>query len=166
MSRGLGGTWAGAVVVGCITAIVLTIDRLPTRVASHFGADGLANGFSTRLQYAVLTVGLTSIVALAPAALIGMLARRWPNRMNLPNTDYWLAPERRAATIRFLDQFANWFAAGLASFMLALHFLVVRANVTTPPRLEYWPFVGLVIAFGVLLIVWIGTLHHRFRRPG
>ena len=166
MARGLGGTWAGAVVVGCVTAIALTVDRLPERVASHFDVSGFANGFSTRLQYAVLTLGLTALLSVVPAALIGILVRRRPDRINLPNKEYWLAPERRAAALRFLDHFANWLAAGFASFMLAAHLLLLRANAVSPPRLENRPFIALLIAFCVLLIAGIGALHRRFRLPG
>lgn len=166
MARGLGGTWSGAVVVGSVTAIALTLDHLPARVASHFDGAGLANGYSTRFEYAALLIGLTVLLGVLPAALIGILARRSPELINVPNLAYWLEPERRAAAIRFLDQFANWLAAGSASFMVAVHFLLLRANAVSPPRLENRPFVALLIAFAVLLLAGIRALHRRFRLPG
>jgi hypothetical protein len=166
VARGLGGTWAGAVVVGCITAIALTVDRLPLRVASHFDPSGLANGYSSRLQYLVLAVGLTAIGSFVPAAAMSLVVRRWPASIGIPDPEYWFAPERRAGATRVLDRFANLFAAALACFMLAVHFLVIRAHSHTPPRFDTNAFMVLLAAFGVTLIAWLAALLRRFHRRG
>jgi uncharacterized protein DUF1648 len=163
VAKGLGGTWAGAIVVGCVTAIALTGDRLPARVASHFGADGLANGFMTRQGYLLFMLVITVITAGLPAYLVGIAARRTPMRLNIPNKTYWLAPERRIATAEFLIGHATALAAGLAMFLLGMHLLVIRANHLSPPHLELAPFAALMLGFAVAMAAWIARLHRRFR---
>jgi hypothetical protein len=162
-SRGLGTGWASSVVVGSITGIALTADRLPARVASHFGANGLANGFLTREVYLAFTLGMV----LVPSALVGLTIalslKYFPQFLNLPHRDYWLAPERRAATAAYLTVHAAWLAALLAVFALGIHLLVLRANRAVPPRLETGPFLIVLLTFGIVMVAWVGALARRFR---
>jgi hypothetical protein len=164
MSRGLGSGWASTVVVGSITAIALTSDRLPARIASHFGADGLANGFMGREAYLGFTIGLVVLVPALIALLVALAARHFPQFLNLPNRDYWLAPQRREETLAYLATHAAWFAALLSAFALGIHLLVVRANRAVPARLETGPFLALMLIFAIVIVVWAGALARRFRR--
>ena len=72
----------------------LTSGDLPPVVASHFGPGGAANGFTSKSTYTAFMLALV----IAVPALIGfsaMFVRILPPRLiNLPNRDYWLAPER------------------------------------------------------------------------
>ena len=162
--RNLGTGWASTVVVGSITGIALTADWLPARVASHFGASGLANGFMTREVYLAFTIG----VVVLPPALVGLSIalslRYFPQFLNLPNRDYWLAPERRDETEAYLTAHTAWLAALLALFALGIHLLVVRANRIVPPQLETGPFLAMLLAFAIVMVAWIGALARRFKR--
>lgn len=162
--RSPGTGWASTVVVGSITGIALTADWLPARVASHFGASGLANGFMTRDVYLAFTIGLVVL----PPALVGLSIalslRYFPQFLNLPNRDYWLAPERREETEAYLTAHTAWLAALLALFALGIHLLVVRANRIVPPQLETGPFLAMLLAFAIVMVAWIGALARRFRR--
>jgi uncharacterized membrane protein len=164
MSQGRMNTWPSAVVVGAITAIALTSDRLPERVASHFGADGLANGFMTRPVYLAFMLGLGVGVPALVSLAMGVSVRHFPRFINIPNREYWLAPERRAATAAYLAAHTAWLAAGLAVFALAVHLLVIRANRLQPPRLDTGFLVALLVALAVALAVWLAVLGRRFRR--
>jgi len=162
--RSLGMGWASTVVVGSITGIVLTADWLPARVASHFGANGLANGYMARDVYLAFAIGMVVV----PPALVGLAIalslKYFPQFLNLPDRDYWLAPERRAGTTEYLNGHSAWLAALLGLFALGVHLLVVRANRSVPPQLETAPFVVLLIGFGIVTVAWIGALARRFRR--
>jgi uncharacterized membrane protein len=164
MSRGLGSGWASTVVVGSITGIALTADRLPMRVASHFGSSGLANGFVTRDVYLAFTIGLVVLVPALVGVLIVMSARFFPQFLNLPNRDYWLAPERRAETAAYLTTHAAWLAALFALLALGVHVLLIRANRAVPPQLETGPFLAMLLTFMIVMFVWIGALARRFQR--
>ena len=46
------------IVISATAAIVLTVGQLPERIASHFGVDGLPNGFMPRGTYRILMLAL------------------------------------------------------------------------------------------------------------
>src|SRR5689334_11841268 len=123
--------------------------RLPAVVASHFDGSGMANGFMSRSLYVwfmlAFTVGLPLLLAFLPS----LFFERPSLRFNLPHRDYWLAPERRAETVAFLCQHNARFAMLLMLFLCYVHWLVVRANGATPPRLFAPPFIAGLALFGV-----------------
>jgi uncharacterized membrane protein len=137
---------------------------LPDMVASHFGPSGAANGFMPRASYVrfmlVLIVTLPVSLGLLPGLLLGVPGVR----INLPNRDYWLAPERRAATIATLRRHLAGFGVLLLLFLTYMDGLTVRANQTFPPALPGDWFIGGLIVFVVTAALWIGFLLWRFRR--
>ncbi len=156
--------WASTVVVGSITGIALTADWLPHRVAGHFAVSGLANGFVAREVYVALLIGAAVLVPALTVALLWLAVRRYPRLVNLPNSGYWLADERRDQTAEFLATRAIWLAAILALFALSLHLLVLRANHLDPVRLEPVALLAVVVAFVVALVAWLSRLHRHFEQ--
>jgi hypothetical protein len=143
----------------------LTSRSLPDVVASHFEGDGFANGFSTRGVYVGLMLGFVlGLPALVVTALWHAMGSPGA-RINLPNRDYWLAPERRDETVSWLRGHMVGFGYVLVLFLCYVHWLVVRANALQPPRLaSSWMSVGLV-AFVAFTLGWIRRLMRRFRMP-
>jgi uncharacterized membrane protein len=164
MPRGHSSRWASAVVVGAITAIALTSDRLPERVASHFGPDGSANGFMARHIYLALMLAIGVGAPVLMSLMAGAFVHSFARFINIPNRAHWLAPARREATVAYLATHAAWLAAGLAVFVLAVHLLVIRANRLNPPRLDTREMIALLVAFAGSLVVWMAVLSRRFRR--
>jgi uncharacterized membrane protein len=68
--------------------------RLPEMVASHFDGEGRPNGCMPKNEFfkmfAVITALIIGIFLLLPK----LIKRVPPSMINLPNKDYWLAPER------------------------------------------------------------------------
>jgi len=163
MPDGANRTWASVAVVAAITAIVLTSDQLPERVASHFGADGLANGFMARHIYLTfmlgIGVGLPALIGLT----VGVSVRHFSRFINIPNRDYWLAPARREATAAYLAAHTSWLAVGLAACAVVVHLLVIRANRLNPPRLDTDAMIALLAVFAALMAAWVAVLNRRFR---
>ena len=137
---------------------------LPATVASHFGAHGQVDGYLVRDAYRMF---MTVTVVLAPllVASTALMFRFLPlNLVNLPNREYWLAPERSAATLRDLEAMSLRFACALAVFLAYVHWLVVKANASHPPDLpESW-FIGGLSAFLLVTLFWIVGLMRRFGR--
>jgi len=153
-------------IAGAAAFVWLTSLSLPDVVASHFGASGQANGFMSRDAYVGL---MLACVAGLPTLLtvVSNLGLDAPKaRINLPNRDYWLTPERRGETVSYVRAHLARFAAVLVVFLCYVHWLVVRANGAQPPHLSSSGIgVGLA-AFGVYAIVWTRLLLRRFRnRP-
>jgi uncharacterized membrane protein len=143
----------------------LTSGGLPAVVASHFALGGAANGFMPRAAYIVFMVTVTVLVP-ALIALSGRVIEALPvARINLPNRDHWLAPERRAETLATLSARSVAFAALLAVFLCFVHWLVLQANRLQPPRLDESSFIVGLVLFALATAVWLTLLFMRFRRP-
>jgi len=143
--------------------IVATTGQLPDRVASHFGAGNLPNGWMTRDGYLAFMLAFAVLLPAIVVAGVGIVPLLSPRRINIPNRAYWLAPERRGATLATLAARACWLGALIAIFLAGVHYAILEANATTPPRLPADLFWTLLIAFAAGLALWIGTLYLRFR---
>ena len=139
--------------------------RLPAVVGQHFGGDGRANGWASRdaffiLSWTVLLV-ISAIFIFTPRAL-----RTVPvSLINLPNKDYWLAPERKEESLRFLEREMEWMGAMTVGFIALVLHLAVRANLNPEHRLENGAFVTLLFAFLMATSGWIVRLYRRFPDP-
>ena len=140
---------------------------LPERVASHFAADGTPNGYMSRAEYRGFILWFGLGVPSAVAAAIAVLPYLLPGSLNLPNRDYWLAPQRSAQSQAFLSRHGLWLGCLLLLFMCAVHAMVVAANApaTGAPRLGGLPLGMVLGAFGLGLAAWALALMLRFRRP-
>ncbi|HEY6357832.1 MAG TPA: hypothetical protein VIX35_06285 [Vicinamibacterales bacterium] len=134
-------------------------------LASHFNAAGEPNGQQTISQFftTYITIIVLEVVLFfgAPAAL-----RYVPSEfINLPNRDYWLAPERREQTLADLNTRFNWLGVATVSLVLVVMQWVLTANLSGDPHLPgfaVWIPLGAYLAFSIW---WIGRLAAAFRRP-
>ena len=153
-----------AVILAVGMFVWLTSESLPPVVASHFGLGGAANGFSGKDAYRALmlatVLGVPGLIASS-----GLLVRLFPPRLiNLPNKQYWLAPERFEASLESLTSLFIALAAALAVFLGYVHWLVVRANAVQPPHFdEAALFAGLAV-LGAFIAAWLILLYRRFGR--
>ena len=142
----------------------LTSNDLPPVVASHFGPGGAANGFMSKDTY---TAFVLAVVVAVPALVgfSGLLVRVLPPQLiNLPHRQYWLAPQRKSATLESLSSMSLAFAIPLAVFLCFVHWLVIEANAVQPARLSEAPlFVGLGVLGGAT-VFWLAVLFRRFGR--
>jgi hypothetical protein len=163
MQNGKGIGLFALYIAGAAAFVWLSSSGLPPLVAAHFGAGGAANGFMTRIAYTrcmvAFVTGLPACMILATWYAVGHARAR----LNVPNRDHWLAPERRAATVAFLRTGILWFGVLLVAFLCYAHGLVVRANEAQPPVLpESW-FIGGLVVFFVVLFIAIRTFLRRFQ---
>jgi len=156
--------WYLGLALCCLGFVWVTAQRMPATVASHFDAAGAVNGFMPRNIYELLMFGILVVVSFTLVVVPNHLFNASGARINLPNREYWLAPERRAATIAILASQVTRFASMVLLFLCYVHWLVVRANDVTPPHLSSPGIkIGLtVFLFGTL--IWVVSLVWRFRR--
>jgi uncharacterized membrane protein len=144
-----------------LVGMAATYARLPERMASHFGASGVANDWMSRDGYVWFMVGVVTFASLTMIAAFGSI-RFLPNAViNIPRRDYWLAPERRDETARTLMRFGLLMVGFESLFFLAIHLMVVAANESQPVRLSndvWWLLVAFLATTGVLAF----KLYRRF----
>jgi uncharacterized membrane protein len=138
--------------------------RLPDTMASHFDGSGRPNGFQTRDAF----FGFCAAVLFVTAGLfggLGVLFRKLPSKwFNLPNRDYWLAPERREETIEILSSQMEWFGAASLALYLYVMQMVFATNQTTEPSLDsgsMFVVIGLYLLFSA---IWTARFITRFRQ--
>ncbi len=145
--------------------ILVSGQSLPPVVASHFAASGRANGFMPRGAYLGLMLLITVGVPLVLAFVHRLVRFVPPNLFNLPNRDYWLAPEQITETLTFLQNHGIYLSVLLTAFLCFIHWLVVGANRLQPPHFSASLFVTGFVLFLLAVAIWIGLLIVHFRRP-
>jgi uncharacterized membrane protein len=146
--------------------VLATGDRLPEQVASHFGSSNLPNGAMTRSVYRLFMLAFTVGFPVLLVGMIAWLSRAFPDQINIPNRIYWLAPERRPESLAFLRTHAYWLGCLMVLFIASIHFVILQANATVPPRLPIDLFFVMIAVFLAGLVWWMRTLYTRFRRTG
>ncbi len=145
--------------------ILVSGQSLPPIVASHFAASGHPNGFMPRNAY----LGLMLFIAVGVPLLLALVHRlvRFvpPHLVNLPNRDYWLAPEQITETFTFLHNHGIYLSVLLAAFLCFIHCLVVGANKLQLPHFSASLFVIGLALFLLAVTIWVGVLFVHFRRP-
>jgi serine/threonine-protein kinase len=144
----------------------LSAGRLPARVATHFGMDGVANGWQSQRHYLELTLLAGAALPAFILSLFLLIRVGDGSLMNIPHREYWLAPERRRETFAFVQRRSVWLAGLIIAFFAALHYLVAGANTQSPPNLPasvaFWSG-GIFVA---MTLVWVATfIRHFYRKP-
>ena len=85
--------------------------------------------------------------------------------INIPNREFWLAPERRAETISFVFRHSLWLACGTVAFVTGVHLLIVQANRQIPPQLPLAPILAWAGCLIVGIAVWAVLMFRHFKRP-
>ncbi|MFT7626342.1 MAG: putative membrane protein [Myxococcota bacterium] len=144
------GAWF-ITLVSVVAQALLAWETLPERVASHFGGDGVPNGWMQREQFLGIWIGVT-VLCNSCVALPAISMRTIPDLVSIPNRRFWLStPERRVRATRVLT---GTVAACIALTNLALYlaFEVVETHAHTGKPV---PFpAGMVLGLlGAILVV-------------
>lgn len=150
---------------GAIVHLVWAAGQLPDVVASHFDAAGRADGQSTRATFLALYGVVIFVLGISFGGIGALIARLPDAAVNIPHREYWLAPERRAATLAWLVDQMALIGAVTIGFMIATMHLVVLANQPGRDGLPgvFWPLFTLYMVFTIAWAVWLTV---AFRRTG
>jgi uncharacterized membrane protein len=155
--------WAIAAVA--IAQAVYAFPLMPGRMASHFGPSGMPNGWMTKSQFFAVYA-----FSLLPAFVLEFwlprkLRRTDGDKLNLPNKEYWLAPERRDSTFAYLEAFFAWYGCAFLLLIVFVMGLAMRANLNPSPRLPTGPTVTALIVFVAFTVAAIVAMLRRFSAP-
>ncbi len=158
---------ARSILIGLAIAVglqsVYYYPQLPTTLASHFDGAGVPNGWSARWLFFSIHFAIAALLLIIFLG-IPLLVNRLPKeRINLPNKDYWLAPERRHQTLTFIQAQFLWL--GVASLSLSLYImqLVIQFNLQTVTRLSI-TIVWVLVAYSVFVLIWLVRFIRKFAK--
>lgn len=145
---------------------LLSLAVLPSRVAIHYGADGLANGWAPNYVNALLMTG-THVLLFCALYFGHRLALLFPPRwIHLPHKAYWLSPANKPRTLEKMQALLWRLGAALFLFLFIVGLLSLQANRAQPVRLDQRVFLPALGAFLAYLIGWTLVFCRAFRIPG
>ena len=143
--------------------VVYYYPQLPATVAVHFDAAGRPNGWAPKeaflALYALVVPFMVGLFLVVPA----LIARLPLSLINLPNKEYWLAPERRRQTSVTIQSYLSALGNAVVAFVLIAFQLVIRANLSPPPLLSPAMWL-LLLALLTFAAIWTVRFMRAFRR--
>ncbi len=138
--------------------------RLPDRVASHFDASGEPDGFSSKTTHTVMMIGL-QLGMLLMFLVLGLCCKYLPaSLINIPNREYWLAPERRPSTTTTLNTALYSLAIATQLFLMGINQLIIWHNLGFAGMASgwFWGWLGVYILGTAVMCIWLLL---KFRMP-
>lgn len=137
---------------------------MPAMMASHFDFAGQANGWMDKTAFMCVYAGVVVFIALLFFAMSLVMQKIPAWMLNLPNKDYWLAPQRRDDTYRWLGASMMWIGNATLLFIIACMQITFLTNLR-PAWNPSQTFMVTICAFVAVTLVWTGVYFYRFRRP-
>ncbi len=151
-----------AALVGVFVAELLYFyPQLPETVASHFDADGVANGWMSNTEYALVMV-VVMILSAAPTVGVALMLPKMESTITIPHASYWLAPERRKETLGLIAATLIWLECAVLALLVVLTYAVCVMNIEQRPSLDVPVIPTLAMFFGALAFL-VGRMLLRFR---
>ena len=155
--------------VVALTAIGLILHawywtELPDRIATHFGIDGSPNQWMSKGSGTLLLVAIQIGLPMLFLGIARLLARLPSEVINIPHREYWLHPERRAASLSHMTSMLGWIAVLIALELLAIVHITFLANRSGTP-LNSTLFMVILFAFLLAVFTVAGRSMWHFRLP-
>ena len=128
---------------------------LPDKVAVHFNALGQADAWASKQQFFWFNIFLFLAVAVLFQGMILSMPKLPAELLNIPKRRYWLSPQRKEATLRYVMRFLLWIADLTMLFLFGLSYLITQANYYRTNRLSslFWILFFLYVAAITVLTV-------------
>jgi serine/threonine-protein kinase len=140
--------------------------QLPARVVSHFGANGIPNGWMSREVFLGTCVGTVAFIALIFGVIDALLPKMPTALWNLPNKGYWLAPERKERTAGIVSNALLLIESLTVLFILAVFFMCCKVNLAAPVRLNTGTLNVMLAVFLSLIGISVIAMLVRFSKSG
>ncbi|NOX87732.1 MAG: DUF1648 domain-containing protein [Calditrichaeota bacterium] len=139
---------------------------LPEQMAIHFDALGRADSWASKAVFCGINLGLLVFVAGLFHLMTYLLPRLPEELINLPNKKYWLAPERKADTLKMMIHYLLMVGNLTMLFLFGLFYLVLQTNFYRTFRLgrEFWFLFGLYLALVALKTIQL-IIHFSRKHP-
>jgi uncharacterized membrane protein len=135
--------------------------QMPERMASHFDVFGAPDGWMSKQAFFAFEIGLVAFFSVLFFGLNYLLSHSPDNLINLPNKKYWLAPERRAETMKIIRDEMEIFYIPIFLLLIVTNQLIFQANLTGANLSPLsWLFVA---AFIIYTIFWSIGFNRKFK---
>ena len=155
--------WALTIVVATIH-LVWWYPQLPDIVPAHFNGSGQVDSEMTKSGFCLLIAGI-QLMTLVGLPLLGSILKQLPDSLvNMPNREYWLAPERREASLAVNYQML--LATAWLTGVLMMVIFELSAQVAMKRRTGIHPEMWIALAVYLVLVFGMcGWSFYWFRLP-
>ncbi|MFQ5602460.1 MAG: DUF1648 domain-containing protein [bacterium] len=135
---------------------------LPEEVATHFNAAGLPDSWSSKTTLVGIYAGVAVLTFLTFWGLTYLLPRLSHSFINLPRKEYWLAAERKQATLKLICDRLQYLGMATLVFLGVIFHLTFRVNLAVAERLQHvWWITGSYLG---VTFLWIISLVKKFNK--
>ena len=127
---------------------------MPEQMAAHFNIQGAPDRFVPKAQFFWLQLQTMLIVILVSLPIQILFLVIPPNIVNMPNREYWLAPERRRETMGRISDFGSTLFGVILLAIQAAFEISAYANLRTPILFDA-RLMGIVMMSALAVIVWM-----------
>ena len=148
----------------CVAHAFYYYPRLPIEVARHFGASGRPDAWDSKKVPLIVYLSTVAIMGVTFLG-IGLAMPKLPNSIiNLPNADYWLAPERRQRTLDYMLCRFLWLGSITMILLFYVFHQMFRVQLGKAAKLNHiWLSMG---AYMAVVAVWCIAIYLKFRKKG
>jgi uncharacterized membrane protein len=139
--------------------------QLPEIMGSHFNARGTPNGWQPKELFFVFTAVVIAMTAIPSFLVPRKIASLSQEKINLPNKSFWLAPEHREETWRFLKAQMAWFGCGLLFVLLYAISQAINFNLPTVRHFDTQGMCYVLGGFIVFAAAWMVHFLRHFYNP-
>ncbi len=131
-------------------------EALPEMIRADTYEAGSSNDLKPKSD--LLFIYLAAIVGTVFCfPVLGLLMSKMPDKwINLPRKDYWLAPQRRKATMDFMAVYMAWFGTATVIFIMFIFHACFEATLGDDMR-PYLPIPGALVTgclYGGFILAW------------
>lgn len=144
-----------------VAQIVYFYPQLPATVPIHFGLNGEADRWASKSAWLIFQLILVGILSIVTFGLPKLIEKNNDSFINLPNKEYWLAPERRAETMAKIGNHFQYLGIALFALFNFLTFDTVQAALTESNRLSdfFWLY---FVGFLGFMVIWTFKFCRKF----
>jgi len=151
-------------ILASVGQILFYYPQLPEVIASHFTFEGTANGWQPKRAFFGIYSGVLVLLVSIFLGLPLLLDRIPDSLINLPQKQYWLAPERRAETFSFINAQMLMYGNATLGFILVVFQLAIQANLTPQKQLPSAIMLPLLGGYILLCLVWTVRFICKFKK--
>ena len=123
------------------------------------------SGWQTKSAFFSVLIGVIVLAAVVGFGIPRIISAMPMELINLPNKRYWLAPERRAETMDFLNSYFAWFGCALFTVIIVTFDFALQANLHPGHRLDATRMLFLLAGFLAFAVLGTIRIFKRFGPP-
>lgn len=146
-----------------ISQAVFYYPVMPDPMASHFGTGGAANGWMSKDGFFIFEAALFLLMILSFIVMPWYFEKNKVRAgINMPNKEYWLAPERIDYFYKYFRVSFLWFGVATLILLVGTMQLTFEANLQANPVLNNTKFLIIFVGYMTFVIVWMILFYQKF----